>query len=271
LHEKLKRLVDHLKEAVANSWDGVILVDGLEGSGKSGLSLEIAYELDKNFCLDRVVFDSEQFFKAIDESQIGQAIVWDEFITGGMSSDALTKVQKSVTRKMVMIRKKRLFIILVLPYFFLTGRYFAVARSRFLLHTYTPDGIKRGYWQAWNYDRKRRMYFRGKQEFDYCISPFSSGTFEDFFKKGVIDKDAYEAKKDAAILELEFGVNGKDDKPPNPNLKVTKALKKLISFVMERSSPQITVERLGVLLGLKPGYIKENLIENTNNGDSNGL
>jgi hypothetical protein len=134
----------------------------------------------------------------------GSAIVWDEFITGGMSSEAVSRVQKEVTKLMVMIRKKNLYIILVLPYFFLTSRYFAVARTRFLLHTYTPDGIKRGRWKAWNYDRKRQMYFRGRKEFDYCVAPFRTGSFGDFFKLGIIDKDRYEAKKDESIKSLNY-------------------------------------------------------------------
>jgi hypothetical protein len=211
--EDLKKLLQHLQDAVANSWDGVILVDGLEGSGKSGLGLTIAYELDKSFNIERLVFTPEQFFKAVENSQVEQAIVWAEFITGGMSSEAVSKVQREVTRLMVMIRKKRLYIILILPYFFMTSRYFAVARSRFLLHTYTPDGIRRGRWQCWNYERKRQMYFRGRKEFDYCVRPYKHGIFGDFFKLNIINKNDYEQKKDSAINAL-----FKEEKKPEPTI-----------------------------------------------------
>lgn len=216
-------LVDHLKEAVAADWDGVILVDGLEGSGKSGLGIGVAYELDPTFNIDRLVYTPEQFFKAVEEGRPGEAIVWDEFITGGMSTDAMSKVQKDVTRLMVMIRKKRLYIILILPYFFLTGRYFAVARTRFLLHTYTPDGIKRGYWRAWNYDRKRQMYFRGRREFDYCVSPYRTGRFPDYFKKGIINKEDYERKKDEATKESSEGGAKNEERPTNEDINSIRA------------------------------------------------
>ena len=199
-NDDINFLLDHLKEAVANQWDGVVLVDGIEGSGKTNLAFNSAYYVDKSFCLDRVVFTPEQFFKAVDEAKPGQAIVWDEFINGGMSTDFLAKAQKSLIKKMVMIRKKNLYFFWVVPYYFMLGRYFSVARSRFLLHAYTPDGIKRGYWQSWNYERKKVMYFRGRKEFDYCEKTFSSGTFKEFFKEhpGIIDKEAYELKKDEA-------------------------------------------------------------------------
>ena len=204
-NDDINVLLDHLKEAVANQWDGVVLVDGIEGSGKTNLAFNSAYYVDKSFCLDRVVFTPEQFFKAVDEAKPGQAIVWDEFINGGMSTDFLAKAQKSLIKKMVMIRKKNLYFFWVVPYFFMLGRYFSVARSRFLLHAYTPDGIRRGFWQSWNYERKKVMYFRGRKEFDYCEKAFSSGTFKEFFKEhpGIIDKEAYELKKD----EASSGVN----------------------------------------------------------------
>lgn len=194
------KLLDHLIEAVDNKWDGVILVDGVEGSGKSNIAFSSAYYLDQTFSNNRIVFRTTEFIDAVEKAKPGQAIVWDEFITGGLSGEFMTEAQRTLTKYMTMIRKKNLYIIWVMPYFFIVGKYFAVARSRFLLHSSTPDGIKRGYWRAWNYDRKRTMYFRGKREMDYCIDPYLKGRFGSFFElfPGVVDEDAYEKAKDDA-------------------------------------------------------------------------
>ena len=202
---QMEKLITHLRLAVSKKWDGVIITDGMEGSGKTSLAIYIAHKLDPTINLNRIVFTPEQFFEAVDNAQIGEAIVWDEFVTAGLSNDFFEEAQRTLIKKMVMIRKKNLYIIWVMPYFFMLGRYFAVARSRFLMHSYTPDGIERGYWKAWNYDRKRKMYFRGKKEFDYCIDPYLTGTFEDFFTThpDIINIEEYEKKKEEASYNID--------------------------------------------------------------------
>jgi hypothetical protein len=230
VHHDLKVLLDHSKEAVANKWDGVALIDGLEGSGKSGLGMLSCYYVDRTFNIDRIVFTPEQFEEAVEKASVGQAILWDEFVTAGMSTDFMTEIQRTLVMKMTMIRKKRLFIFWVMPYYFLVARYFAVARSRYLLHSYTPDGISRGTFKTWNYERKKKMYFRGRKEFDYCEEPYGKGTFPDFFTTypGVIDEEAYELKKDEAT-------NSTFEQETNPRMKkIMDAFKKICTFVFDK-------------------------------------
>jgi len=232
LNSNLAFLLDHLKEAVNNNWDGVALIDGMEGSGKSGLGMHSCLYVDKTFNIDRIVFTPEQFMETVDKATVGQAILWDEFVTGGMSTDFMTEVQKALVMKMTMIRRKRLFIFWVMPYFFIVGRYFAVARSRFLLHAYTPDGIKRGTFKTWNYDRKRKMYFKGRKEFDYCVQPYSNGTFTDFFKfhGDLINEEAYNKKKEEATLSI-------NNDELNPKMrKLMKGFSKLVTFIRENTN-----------------------------------
>lgn len=216
----------HLEHAVENKWDGIVMVDGLEGSGKSSLALSWAYKLDRSMCLERVIFTPKQFHEAVEKAKPGQAIVWDEFISGGMSDAAITRVQREVKMKMTMIRKKRLYIILVMPYYFMATRYFAVARTRFLIHMYTPDGIKRGFWRAWKYEAKKEMYRKGKKDWEYCVPPNDRGTVDDFFSLRVIDKGAYERKKDEATREEEVETKSVREQ------KQIKALRNLINVVV---------------------------------------
>ena len=249
VHPNLKLLLDHLREAVDNKWDGVALIDGMEGSGKSGLGMLSCYYVDPTFNIDRIVFTPNQFMDAVDKATVGQAILWDEFVTGGMSTDFMSEMQKALVMKMTMIRKKRLFIFWVMPYYFIVGRYFAVARSRFLLHAYTPDGINRGTFKTWNYDRKRLMYFRGRKEFDYCVEPYSKGTFVDFFKEypGVIDENEYDDKKEDATLAI-------NNEETNPRMKkLMSGFSGLVKLIRERTN--ITPKEISSASGYSRNWI----------------
>jgi hypothetical protein len=198
----LKEFLDHGLQAVNNKWDNIMLIDGVEGSGKSGLGVTCAYYLDRNFTVDNIVFTPAQFIEAVDKSKPGQAILWDEFVLGGLSDDALKSIQITIIKYMVTIRKKRLHIILIIPFIFMLRTYFGVARSRLLIHTSTPDGIKRGYWKVWNWERKKDLYFKGKKFFDYCVPHIRRGYFENAENWPVIDWDAYQKKKDEATKTI---------------------------------------------------------------------
>lgn len=195
--------LDHLIKANKFKWDGIILIDGIEGSGKSTLASQCAYYLNPTYSVNDIVFTSDQFIQAVDNAKVGAVIHWDEFALVGMSVDAITKIQKTIVKKMVTIRKKRLYIILVIPFIFQLKDYFAI-RTRFLLHTYTPDGIKRGYIKYYNYDAKKKLYFKGRKLWDYnTVSYNLRGTFTntDGLLYNAVD---YDIKKEAAIKSIDF-------------------------------------------------------------------
>lgn len=197
-------LIDNLevlKKAVAKKWDGIVMVDGIEGSAKTTLVGACAYYLDPNYGIDSVVFTQDQFFKMVDTAKAGSVIHWDEFIFGGLSTEALNKVQNALIKKMTTIRKKRLYIFLVMPWFFMMRPYFAVGRSRCLIHTYTPDGISRGRFKFYSFAKKQKLYHIGKKEYRYTIKPNFIGRFTDTFGMFWDEKD-YEKKKDEAIESL---------------------------------------------------------------------
>ena len=173
---------DFLIRAVKNKWDGVMLVTGMEGSGKSTGAFAIANYLDPTFpgeplndgtprrkCT-RIVFTPQQFMEAVDNSKPEQSIVWDEFVLGGLSVDAMTTMQRLIVKKMVTIRKKRLYILLVIPTIFLLKKYFAMLRTRALIHFYTPDGVARGYFKFYNYQTKNTLFVKGLKEWNMGVA-----------------------------------------------------------------------------------------------------
>lgn len=207
LSGNLKFMLNWLKEGVSKNWDGLIVIDGVEGGGKSTLARQIAFYLNPDFTLDNIVFTTKQFDEAVDKSKPEDVIIWDEFTLGGsLSTEAMSQIQNSLIRKLTTIRKKRLYIVLLVSWIFMLRSYFAVMRSRFLIHIYTPDGIKRGFFKLYGWEDKRKLYVYGKRDLNYNVvqlQKLNYGVYSDYDK--FIDLDEYETKKDEAIKELLAG------------------------------------------------------------------
>lgn len=240
----LKDNLDHMKKSVDKFWDMVGAIDGPEGVAKSTLSQMLGYYLsDGNLKLDNIVFTTEQFTEAVNRSKPKDCIIFDEMVMGGMSADALTTMQKELTKQFTLIRKKQLFIILVIPYFHMLQKYYGLSRTKFLIHCYTPDWIERGYFKFYNYDQKNYLYVRGHKYWNYpkdCSFAFR-GKFTNYTNQ-FINQKAYEEKKDAAIKGL---TDKTDTKKLIPSKTVAKALinAKMSGLYDPNSAPYRALQR----------------------------
>jgi hypothetical protein len=211
----LKTNIDnYLIRGVKNGFDGIICMTGLEGSGKSTFTQFLAAYCDKDheISLDRIVFSGQELMKAIDNAAPGKAIIFDEAIMDMSSQDSGNDMQKILIKKFTLIRKKRLFIFLVIPSLFMLRKYFAIFRTRAMINTWCPDGISRGHYRFYSFQTKKILYLRGYKEMDMgCVHSDFRGCFMDtygFF----VDPVAYEAKKDEAIRKLTAEKNTKEQK-----------------------------------------------------------
>lgn len=121
LHKGLQVYLDKIKEAIqeAKDRDWVILVDGYEGAGKSVFSMQIAKYVDPSLDLSRVCMTAEEFKEAIINAKRGQAVIYDEAVTGLSSTDSIRKVGRVLKSMMMQMRQKNLFVIIILPSFLL--------------------------------------------------------------------------------------------------------------------------------------------------------
>ena len=208
--EKLKMNINlfsnimEILDMIRLKFDGVILLDGMEGSGKSELGKQICLTSNKDFGAKDVFYTVDQFEEWVDNSIPGSAGLWDEFVLAGLSTDALTKMQNILIKKFTMMRKKGLIVVLVIPYIFMLRKYFAVARTRCLIHVYCR-GKTRGYFKFYNYKEKQFIYNYGYKTWLY--SPKVNASFQGQFgvwADNYIDNKAIELKKDEAMkLESE--------------------------------------------------------------------
>jgi len=205
MDDYLKYNLDNfLIKGIEKGHDGIMLVTGLEGTGKSTFTQQLACycDRDKQLSLDRIVFSGKDLMEAIDKAKPGQSLIFDEAIMDMSSQDFASQMQKILIKKFTLIRKKRLLIFIVIPTFFMLRKYFAIFRTRAMINCICTDGITRGTFRFYSFSKKKKLYLRGYKEMDMgVVKPDFRGKFVDtygFF----IDAEAYEDKKDEAIKKL---------------------------------------------------------------------
>jgi hypothetical protein len=186
--------------------DFVMCIDGKEGAGKSWFAFQIGKYVDPSLNLNRVVFNAEQFREAIFKAKKGQCIVYDEAITGLSSRASLSGVNRVLISLMMQMRQKNLFVIIVLPTFFLLDKYVALFRARVLIHVYECKG-HRGYFKVYNSRLKTRLFLLGKHTYSYVAKKVRTnfrGRFYGVFALGDEKvEDTYRKNKEKALMESE--------------------------------------------------------------------
>jgi hypothetical protein len=198
----LIRSLDRLKKKVEmQDMDVVLVIDGSEGSGKSVFAMQIGRYLDESLNLSRVCMNPEEFKNAIINATPHQCIIFDEAFTGLSSRTSLSAVNKVLISKMMEMRQKNLFVLIVLPSFFMLDRYVSLFRARALFHVYM-SGAERGYWIGFNQKKKKELYLKGKKDMSYK-RPYVYSFKGRFRGKFVLNEQEYREKKRKALEEEE--------------------------------------------------------------------
>jgi len=198
--------------------DYVMVIDGLEGTGKSTHGIQIGKFVDSTLTLDRVTFTAEDFKMAILGATVGQCVIYDEAFTGLSSRGALSEMNRMLVSLMMQMRQKNLFVIIILPSYFLLDKYVALFRAKSLIHVYEIRGI-RGYFAAYNVRLKRLLYLKGLKTYDYSqvITNFR-GRFYGKFALGPDEEAKYVERKSQAFIDMEY--NTKESKPAELKRKI---------------------------------------------------
>lgn len=212
MNPRLKKNLDEkvITQLEKKDKDCMIVIDGLEGSGKSTLALQIGKYVDPTLDLSRIVFDAEDFRQAVLKAKKGQCIIYDEAFTGLSSRTSLSGINTALVSLMMQMRQKNLFILLVLPTFFLLDKYAALFRTKALIHVYENKGI-RGYFRLYNRKLKKYLYLSGKKTYSYSsksskhpiITRFR-GRFYGVFALGNEEVEKkYREKKEKALTDMQ--------------------------------------------------------------------
>lgn len=206
VHRDWNDTIDNVLIPRANKgWDNLLIFDGMERIGKTKFAVTTGYvyawKLGKKFSLDNVHFDPEEMMKFATTTR-NQVIIWDEAATAGLAKNWQSETQQQILKILMMAGKYGHLWIFIVPSFFELSRYIALHRSLFLIHLYTPDLITRGYFRVFNQLEKAYIYTNLKKKMTYGKQDSFVGDYGIKNTEKILDWDAYEAKKDKAIMKV---------------------------------------------------------------------
>ena len=198
-----KQLTKNVIPKVHNKdFDYLLAIDGMEGAGKSVFAQQIAKILDPTFTLKQIAFTPNDFVKIVVNSEKYKCVVFDEAFTGLSSRSSLSEVNQLLVSLMMEMRQRNLFVIIVLPTFFMLDKYVALHRSRCLFHVTMNKQGKRGFWKLYNKNQMKYLYFIGKKYYDYKSVKWNiEGRFPNFY---TVNEPEYRKKKSNAIRLKDF-------------------------------------------------------------------
>jgi len=122
------------------------------------------------------------------------------------SRGALSGINKALVGLMMQMRQKNLFVIMVLPTFFMLDKYAAIFRAKALIHVYENKGI-RGYFRLYNSRLKKLLYLHGKKDYSYSHkfvrTRFTGRFYGKFALGGDEEEKKYRKKKEEALEATE--------------------------------------------------------------------
>lgn len=254
MDDRLKRNLDKkvIPTLKKKDEDYVICVDGMERIGKSVFAMQLAKYVDPTFDLDRVCFSAEEFKDAILKANKFQAVIFDEAYSGLGSASALSKTNKMLKALMTEMGQKNLFVIIVLPSFYLLEKYPALWRTRVLFHVFKNRTGKKGFFRLFNNKKKKILYIRGKKDYDYNIKKAKSKFRGRFYNNYVVDEASYRRKKDKKLKE-----SYQKDEEPKKN-KYLEQRNKLIYLLHKKY--KLTLSKLSDLLQQEGIHLKKAII-----------
>jgi len=232
---------DVAKKAIRSDWDMIFTIDGYEGTGKSVFAQQVAFYCDPTLILDRIVFNEEDFKKAVTNAGKYQAIIYDEAYGGLSSRAAMSNVNRSIIKMLTVIRAKNLFIFIVLPTFFDLDKYIALWRSRGLINVYSPGDFERGYFSFYGREEKRKLYVTGKQEYNYGFGkPNFRGRFTNRY---LVDEEAYRKKKSETSM-------GREDSNRLGKADLAKRMKKQLATNLKTQDIGLSNTQIAKIIGV---------------------
>lgn len=243
----IEKYIDKWKnDVIKKDKDKVIAIDGREGSGKSVLAQQLALHLDPTFNIDKIAFTGEQFMELIKspDRKKGDCIILDEAFLSANSRSVLSNINKAMVGLATEMRQLNLFVIILLPTYFDLDRYFAIWRTDMLLHVFFDKQGDRGFYYAYNHEKKKQLYLKGKKFYNYNM--VKTGLPICRFRKGyTVDEEEYRKRKAEAFREEKISVKEE---------RYKERVFKLVLYLHKEQG--MTYEEIGNIVGLKAEGLK---------------
>jgi hypothetical protein len=257
LDKPMLNMLNSVRSIQKKGWDGVILIDGMERSGKSTLAMICGWYLS-NGTLSENNFASglTDCAKKIQDLPDGSVLIVDEGSIVFSSRDAMNKEQRKLMQILDVVGQKNLVFIICLPCLFDLNKTIALRRSKFLLHVYPDSEYNRGNYAFWGEKLKKKLYSYGKKNFDsyeYPPAEFIGKYFQ--FKPPFWDIYTEKIKKESLREVLKNATEGLDAEA-RAKSKLLKVLKNL-----KQKYPDLTLRELGRIFEVEHSTIQYWLFE----------
>lgn len=148
----LSDVLDQILIDVKDDNDSLILVDGIEGGGKSVFAACSCKYLDNTFNEERLCFGAEDFFAIADslKKERFKAVQYDEAVAGLLATDFMKEEHKRLIKMLSMSRKRNLIIFMCVPSIKLLSSHIINHRAKGLVHVFKKEGRERGYAKYYN-------------------------------------------------------------------------------------------------------------------------
>jgi len=116
----VKVLAEYIRERIDARFDCFILVTGDRGAGKSTLILETSLELNQKLSVDKIAFRAEEFAEIFKTNKPGKVkrysqVIMDEAGHTCHAQDWMKRVQRTITKHMIVSRIKRQVVWMAVP------------------------------------------------------------------------------------------------------------------------------------------------------------
>jgi len=218
-------IIEIFRQRHKNKLDNVVVVTGKEGSGKSSFAIGLchgyAHLQGAEFSVSDITFSAQEFLNRATHRKNG-IILYDEAVQGLMGAQWQNKTQQLIIQALMMARKNGNLYVLCIPSFEYLAKYVASERTFVMFEAYMQK-YQRGFVKIFPQNMLKTMYHLAKTRSNKKLKAPRVARFADHSHK-VIDKEAYELKKDKAIQLLTESLGDEMSKHELRFLKLVNAL-----------------------------------------------
>lgn len=186
--------------------DGLIIMNGQEGSGKTNASICLAYAIadrtKRKFDVDNVFFNIDKMIEFAGSTK-EQVIVWDESALGGMASEWSNFSQRKLTAMLMVCRKLRHIFFFNIPRFYKLSPNI-IDRALCMFHIFEDDNETPGLFMFIGQQGLENLYndWRRTRRANYKRYKKTNIGHFDWHMWHLIDYEEYEKRKTRAIWDL---------------------------------------------------------------------
>lgn len=246
------RLVENMKENVANDYDNLVVICGAEGVGKSNMAVDLCKSYDPTFTVqDRYIYDFFPFLQKLEkdfqEDGKGRAYLMDEATNLVSNRDWNKADNKHMIQLLEMFRSRGLTLVMCIPSFDRLDVYIREHRARFKIECKDlPKGKK----------------FGGRGYYELTILPEKTVAHGKFPIMAAEDKRIYEALKEksqaAKLQEMKRAADPEGDGKGRLRESNERNKKMVAWFILHEGwSYQDVCEQFGIPYGTVTRWISE--------------